>query len=173
LNERFEIGDHSYGVPIVRSWGEKSRLTIGRYCSIADNVQIFLGGNHRTDWVSTYPFSKAVGWRDDPIVAAAATKGDVVIGNDVWIGSGAAILSGVTLGDGCVVGAFAVVTKDVPPYAIVAGNPARVVKVRFDDETVKSLLEIRWWDWEEDKVRRFIPDLMSNKIEAFVKAARL
>lgn len=168
----FSIGEHSYGVPIVRSWGEGATLRIGKYCSIADEVKIFLGGNHRTDWISTYPFCDAVGWPNQATRETAVTKGDVHIGNDVWIGSGATILSGVQLGDGCVVGAMAVVTKNVAPYQIVAGNPARVVKSRFDDDTIQSLLDVSWWNWEDEKVRKFVPYLMSGDVSLFLSVAR-
>jgi acetyltransferase-like isoleucine patch superfamily enzyme len=166
------IGDFSYGVPIIRSWGEGSNLTIGRFCSFADGVQIFLGGNHRMDWVTTYPFIEKFGWPKIDGLGPPGTKGDVVIGNDVWVGSGATIMSGVTLGDGCVVGANAVVAKNVAAYEIVVGNPARLVKTRFDAATIEALLEIRWWDWDEEKVRKFIPLLMSGNLNDFIRLAR-
>src|SRR5918911_1545527 len=144
----FEIGEHSYGRPKVRFPESGRKLVIGRYCSIADRVEILLGGNHRTDWVSTYPFAafpavwpKAGGGDDHH-----ASGGDVTIGHDVWLGSGAMILSGVTVGHGAVVAARAVVTKDVPPYAIAGGNPARVIRARFDPDTIAALLEAAWWD---------------------------
>lgn len=169
----FEIGGHTYGKPVLRWWGEKARLIIGRYCSIADGTTIFLGGNHRTDWVTTYPFSALAGrWPEaKSIVGHPATKGDVVIGNDVWLGGQCVIMSGVTIGDGAVVAARAVVTKDVAPYAIVGGNPAKVIGSRFPPEQVARLLALRWWDWPDDTVRRFIPLLLNGDIDAFLTAA--
>ena len=142
----FAVGAYSYGRPKVRFPETGSRLTIGRYCSIADRVEILLGGNHRTDWATTYPFTALPGlW---PSAAAVrdyhASRGDVVIGHDVWLGSGAVVLSGVTVGHGAVVGARAVVSRDVPPYAVVVGNPARVVRYRFDPGTIETLLATAW-----------------------------
>ncbi len=164
----YAIGAHTYGSPRVLSWDETTSLAIGRYCSIARGVTIALGGEHRSDWVTTYPFGEfwpeAAGIEGHP-----RSRGDVVIGNDVWIGLDALILSGVTIGDGAVIGARAVVTKDVPPYAVVAGNPAQVVKYRFDDETIARLLAIRWWDWPEAKVREHLSALMSPDVAAFAR----
>ncbi len=164
------VGAHTYGSPSVKWWGEDAKLTIGKYCSIADHVSLFLGGNHRPDWATTYPFTafpplwpEAAGIEGHP-----ATNGDIVIGNDVWLASGCTILSGVTVGDGAVVGARAVVGKDVPPYAIVAGNPAVVVRLRFDPATIERLLRIRWWDWPEVRVRAALPLMLSSDIGAFL-----
>ena len=140
--DRCNIGDHTYGNPRVLSWGEGTSLTIGKYCSISSNLIIFLGGEHRVDWISTYPFPTV--WEDAKgIPGHPSTKGDVIIGNDVWIGYGVTILSGVNIGDGVAIGACSVVIKDIPPYAIVAGNLCRIVKYRFDKETIKKLLKIR------------------------------
>ena len=162
----YEIGEYSYGNPIVYFESE-GNLRIGKFCSIAfDSVKIFLGGNHRVDWTTTYPFNKIADFPEaSHITGHPCSKGDVVIGNDVWIGMNATILSGVTIGDGAVVAAHAVVTKDVPPYAIVAGNPARVVKMRFSDDVIKYLLELKWWDWPIEKVRVYIPQLMNEPTE--------
>jgi acetyltransferase-like isoleucine patch superfamily enzyme len=167
----FEIGDHTHGQPAIRGQGEAARLRIGRYCSIADGVTIYLGGNHRTDWVSTYPFNTMARWPDAAgITGHPATRGDVLIGNDVWLGDGCTIMSGVTIGDGAVVGARAMVTRDVAPYAIVAGNPARAVRTRFEPDIVERLLDVAWWTWPDEKVRRFVPLLMGGDIEAFLSA---
>lgn len=169
----FQIGEHTYGKPILRWWGEKARLIIGRYCSIADGAMIYLGGNHRTDWVTTYPFSalnklwpEAAGIKGHP-----ATRGDVVIGNDVWLGGQCVIMSGVTIGDGAVIATRAVVTKDVAPYRIVGGNPAKVIGQRFGDMTVERLLKVCWWNWPDEKVRRYIPLMLNDNIEAFLTVA--
>lgn len=167
------VGDFSYGAPTVMEWGENAKLRIGKFCSIAEKVMIFLGGNHNTHWVSTYPFS-ALGevWEDaKDIQGHPATKGDVVIGNDVWIGYGATILSGVKIGDGAVIGAHCVVACDVAPYSIVVGNPARVVKKRFGEEEIAALCRICWWDWDVVKIRRFLPLLCSGNVKAFIESA--
>jgi chloramphenicol O-acetyltransferase type B len=165
----FEVGDFSYGVPTIWRWGEAATLAIGKYCSFADGIEIFLGGNHRTDWVTTYPFSAIADWPEAAsILGHPATKGDVIIGNDVWIGSKATILSGVTVGDGAVVGARCVVARDIPSYGVVVGNPARLIRKRFSDEIIDRLLEVRWWDWDEARVRQFLPLLMQANIAKFL-----
>lgn len=167
----YQIGQGSYGADDLRihSWGEGATLSIGAYCSIAERVQIFLGGEHRTDWVTTYPFSFL--WPSAKAIPGhPRTKGDVVIGNDVWIATGAIILSGVTIGDGAVIGAGSVVAKDVPPYAIVAGNPARLVKERFDQDTVKRLRATKWWEWEKERIEKALPLLLSRQVERFLSA---
>ena len=144
-------------------------MTVGAFCSIAEGVKVFLGGEHRTDWVTTFPFN--VLWQDaSGIPGHPKSKGDVVIGNDVWVGTEALILSGVTIGDGAVVGARAVVAKDVPPYAIAAGNPASVVRKRFDEDTIAALLRIRWWDWEDTRLVKALPFLLSEKVTPFLQA---
>ena len=166
------IGEHTYGAPEIQWWGEAARLKIGRYCSIAVGVTIFLGGNHRTDWVSTYPFNAIDRWPDaSRIKGHPSTRGDVVIGNDVWLGDGCTILSGIRIGDGAVVGARAVVTKDVAPFTIVAGNPARSIRTRFSQKTISRLQEIAWWNWPDDKVNSIVPKLMSGDIEDFLACA--
>src|SRR5262245_17987863 len=167
----FKVGEFSYGVPNVLSWGEPATLVIGKFCSFADGIDILLGGNHRPDWVSTYPFPAISHWPEaKDILGHPATNGDVIIGSDVWIGYKATILSGVTVGDGAVVGARAVVTRDVPAYAVVGGNPARLIRMRFSDEIIRRLLEIRWWEWDLERIRRHIPLLMQPDISKFLKA---
>lgn len=168
LGDRYAIGDYTYGKPRVIARGEGRSLTIGKYCSISTQVLIFLGSEHRTDWVSTYPFPAL--WREASSIKGHPTsKGDVKIGNDVYIGYHVIILSGVTIGDGAVIGAGSVVTKDVPPYAIVAGNPATVIRYRFDEKTIKKFLEIRWWDWPDEKVKENIHLICDDAVDAFIK----
>jgi acetyltransferase-like isoleucine patch superfamily enzyme len=168
LGDRYQIGDHTYGKPKVVSRGEGASLKIGKYCSIATGVTIFLGSEHRVDWVSTYPFPYL--WKEArSIQGHPATKGDVVIGNDVWIGYATTILSGVTIGDGAAIGACSLVTKDIPPYAIAAGNPVQILRYRFDEETIGRLLKIRWWDWPDQRVRENIHHICNPSIDEFIK----
>ncbi len=172
LQERYpqyKIGTGSYARDLeVLSWGEGAVLTMGSYCSIAEGVKIFLGGEHRMDWVTTYPFSYL--WDEARhIPGHPKTKGDVTIGSDVWIGTDAVISSGVSIGHGAVVAARAVVTNDVPPYAVAAGNPAKVIKYRFDEETIEALLEIAWWDWDRDRIAANIEYLLSGRIDEFIR----
>jgi acetyltransferase-like isoleucine patch superfamily enzyme len=162
-----EIGDHTYGCPNVLDFGEGTRLRVGKYCSIASGVTIMLGGNHRIDWITTYPFpALASRWPGASAISGhPQSKGDVSIGNDVWLATDALVLSGVTIGDGAVVAARAVVAKDVPPYAIAAGNPARVTKTRFSDDQVRILLALRWWDWPDDAVAKAVPLLCGGNVD--------
>lgn len=162
-------GKWSYGSPEALSWGEGYRAQIGKYCSIARGVEILLGGDHCVNWVTTYPFSARWPQHAAHLTGHPRSKGHVIIGNDVWIGTEATILSGVKIGHGAVVGAHAVVAKDVPPYAIVVGNPARVAKYRFDEETIKKLLIAAWWDWPEEDIIKALPLMMSEDIQLFLE----
>ena len=166
----YSIGKFSYGdpAPTVLAGNPQATLRIGNFCSIAANVTILLGSEHRPDWVTTYPFNMILDeFRE--IKGHPATRGSVKIGNDVWIGMNATILNGVNIADGAVIGACSVVTKDVEPYTIVAGNPARVIRERFDQETINKLLRIKWWDWSIERVKENMPLLLSNRIEEFIK----
>jgi glycosyltransferase involved in cell wall biosynthesis/acetyltransferase-like isoleucine patch superfamily enzyme len=169
-NPSYDIGRHTYGVPKVYDWSDGGKLIIGDYCSIAEDVTILLGGNHHPEWLTTYPFSSNAFHEEWPEAAdihgQPYSKGPVVIGNDVWVGYGATILSGVTIGDGAIVAAKAVVAKNVPPYAIVGGNPAKVLKMRFPEKDIERLLKLQWWNWSEGRVRENIRLLCSNNIEA-------
>lgn len=170
----YQIGDYTYGKPKPLEWGVDGKLIIGKYCSIADDVTILLGGNHRIDWVTTYPFSAlADTWPEARgVVGHPHTNGDVRIGNDVWLGRGSTIMSGVTIGDGAVVASCSVVTKDVAPYAIVGGNPAKHIKYRFSETEIAALLNLKWWDWPEKYVRSVIPQLVAGDIPAFLERAQ-
>lgn len=164
------VGRNSYGTPCVRAYaGDSAKVIIGKWCSLGSDVEIMPGGNHRMDTVTTYPIRRQLGLEGMEQSGQPWSKGDVVIGNDVWIGRGAKILGGVSIGEGAVVAAWSVVTRSVPPYTIVAGAPARVVRQRFSEEIIESLLRIRWWDWEEAVVLERIDDVTSNDLVAFTQ----
>ena len=164
------VGEHTYGKPHIHSWDDKTHLTIGKFCSIADNVHFFLGGNHRMDWVSTYPFNAL--HEHFPAAAAIAghpaTRGDIHVGNDVWIADGVSILSGVTIGNGAVLGASCIVRRNVGPYEIVLGNPMQGVKKRFTDEQIRALEAIAWWHWDDQKINDNVSLLCATDIQAFI-----
>ena len=144
------------------------RLVIGKFCAIARGITFIMNGaNHRMNSVTTYPFNiMGHGWEKcTPTLEDLPFKGDTVVGNDVWIGYEAVILSGVTIGDGAIIGTRAVVTKDVPPYAIVGGVPARWIRKRFSDDTISTLLKIKWWDWPEERIKCYISDLQAGRID--------
>lgn len=167
---QYTFGTGSYGLPEVHDWQEGSTLKIGAYCSIAEGVQIFLGGHHRSDWVTTFPFPVML---DEAahIKDFNGTRGDVVVGNDVWLCSNCSILSGVTVGSGAIVAAGALVTRDVPPYAVVGGNPAKVIGWRFPEEIRAELLQAAWWNWPEAEIRSVVGRLCSDNIAAFLAYA--
>lgn len=143
------------------------KLIIGKFCAIASGVKFIMnGGNHQIESFATYPFSIfGNGW-EKATPDAWPDKGNTVVGNDVWIGYEAIIMPGVTVGDGAVIGAKAVVTKDVEPYTIVGGNPARVIRKRFDDEVIELLLKLQWWNWDVEKITEHITILCSGDFQA-------
>lgn len=161
----FEKNNVLYHYPVN---GDK--LVIGRFCSVACGAKfLFNSGNHSMRSLSNYTFPIFFDeWDLDAknIRDAWDNKGDIVIGNDVWIGYEAVILSGVKIGDGAVIGARAVVTKDVPPYTVVGGVPAKTIRKRFDDATVEKLLALRWWGWDKEKIKRSISAIQSGNIAA-------
>lgn len=151
------------------------RLVIGRFCAIATGVRFIMNGaNHATSGLSTYPFQIfGQGWEEgfDPASIAAGFRGDTVVGNDVWMGMEALILPGSRIGHGAIIGARAVVSGEVPPYAIVVGNPGRVVRKRFDELTIRRLLEIGWWDWDAAMITRHLAVLRGGDVDALERAA--
>ena len=169
---RVSVGEMTYGNPRFMLWDQSERIEIGKYCSIAEDVTIFGGGEHRTDWVTTYPLRIAFGSPLAHTDGHPATKGPTRIGNDVWIGYRAIVMSGVTVGDGAVIAAGAVVSRDVPAYAITAGNPARVKSLRFAPEIVAELLEVKWWNWPLERVEASADLMSSADIRAFLSHAR-
>lgn len=165
VDKKFIIGDYTYGKPLVIFENDESNLIIGKFCSISENVTIFLGGNHRTDWISTYPFNVLTEYFPEGknILGHPATKGNVIIGNDVWIGRNVTILSGIKIGNGAVIATGSVVTKNVGDYEIWGGNPAKLLKKRFDEELIKKLQATNWWDWEIEKIKTNIDKLCSKE----------
>ncbi|MDO5434713.1 CatB-related O-acetyltransferase [Eubacterium sp.] len=158
----FEKNNVLYQYPI-----NHDRLVIGKFCSIACGACfLFNSANHTMRSLSTYPFPlffEEWGLDSKDVTAAWENKGDIVVGNDVWIGYEAVVLAGVTIGDGAVIGTRAVVTKDVPPYTIVGGVPAQPIKKRFPDKAVADLLEIRWWDWPREKIARNLTAIQEGR----------
>lgn len=164
----FQFGRYTYGEPAAVFASTGGRLIVGAFCSLSASCTVVLGGNHRHDWVSSYPFPNFRAEFPTAYGRVPTHKGDILVGNDVWIGSYSHVLSGVSIGDGAVVAACAVVTKDVPPYAVVAGNPARIVKYRFPPEQIAALLRIRWWDWDKETIDREMDGLCSANIADFI-----
>ena len=143
------------------------KLIIGKFCMIASDVTFIMnGGNHLSDAISTFPFAIfGEDWSNAMEGKEYPTKGDTIVGNDVWIGYGTTIMPGVTIGDGAIIATKSVVTKDVEPYAIVGGNPAKEIRKRFSEEKIKELLEIQWWDWPIEKITENVQNLTGTNIE--------
>lgn len=163
----YVVGTGTYGIPEVFEFGDDTILRIGSYSSIAAGVKVLLGGEHRTDWLTTYPFPAMMKGLED-IKDYAPSKGDVVIGSDCWICADATILSGVTIGHGAIVAAGAVVTRDVAPFSVVGGNPCKFIRWRFDEEVRNRLLEAAWWDWPMDEVKAIARNLCGSDLDAFL-----
>lgn len=151
---------HHYGF-----YGDK--LIIGKFCQIASGIEFIMNGvNHQMNAVSTFPFYIFEGWEQNvPELHKMPLKGDTIVGNDVWIGQNATILPGVHIGDGAIIGANSVVAKHVEPYSIVAGNPARFIRKRFDEEMINLLLEVRWWNLPIEQINRLIPLLSCDDLQ--------
>lgn len=168
------IGRFTYGVEnlAIREWGEGASLKIGAFCSLATSITIFLGGNHRTDWITTFPFghifTNELG--GSGIQGHPATNGNVLIGNDVWIGHGATIMSGLSIGHGAVIAANATVVKDVMPYEVVGGNPAKVIKARFSEDIKALLLQLAWWDLPVEVIKEINQTLSTAPSIAILEA---
>jgi acetyltransferase-like isoleucine patch superfamily enzyme len=171
MNGLKSCGRYTYGHDHVQLIGHDlpngSNLYIGSFCSIAANVKVFLGANHRPDWFTAYPFghlhhSTFTGFNGQ---GGVWSNGDVHIGNDVWIGMFTTIMSGVTIGDGAVIAANSHVVKDVEPYTLVGGNPARKIRYRFEPDVIDILLKLKWWNWPEAKINKYSPILCSSNVE--------
>lgn len=166
-------GKHTYGpepkimgVPEI-SVGSK----IGKFCSIADNLQFIVRGAHMIDWVTTYPFQPM--WGMDVPLHSLPPHSPIIIGNDVWVAENVKIKQGVKVGDGAVLATECFVTKDVPPYAVVGGNPAKIIRYRFTEKQIEELLKIKWWDWEDSKIRQMVPLLVQGDIDKFISKAKM
>lgn len=165
---QFQKNNVLYHYPI-----NQDKLKIGKFCSIACGVKfLFNSANHTLNSLSTYAFPlffEEWGLEKKRVTEAWDNKGDIVVGNDVWIGYEAVILSGVTIGDGAIIGSRAVVTKDVPPYTIVGGVPAKPIRTRFDDKTIAILLDLKWWDWSETKIKMNLYSIQTGCIHQVVE----
>ena len=166
---RVTVDRFTYGNPKFLMWDEKERIDIGSFCSIADEVVIPGGGEHRPDWITTFPLRIAFDDERAGKDGHAATKGTTTIGHNVWIGYRAMILSGANVGNGAVIGAGSVVTRDVPPYAICAANPSRPLRYRFTGEVIEKLQHLRWWDWELTEFRNKVDVPSSPNVEALFR----
>jgi virginiamycin A acetyltransferase len=182
-NPQIEVGDYSYyddsrgpehfEARCVRYLFDfvGDRLIIGKFVAIAQGAQFIMNGaNHPLSGFSTFPWSSFDGWKENAPVEWPF-KGNTIIGNDVWIGREAVIMPGVNVGDGAIIGSHAVVAKDVPPYAVVVGNPGRVAKLRFDEATIAALREIAWWNWPPDEIAQHIPHIAGADLAALCAAA--
>jgi acetyltransferase-like isoleucine patch superfamily enzyme len=156
----------------IISWSDDYSINVGKYCSIGRDCNFFLHANHRPDWITT---SSQLWGLVTPEIAEMhmsmghpACKGNIIIGNDVWIGAKSTIMSGVKIGHGAIIGSTATVAKDVPPYAIVVGNPSKIIKYRFTKKQIDSLLKIAWWDWTDDRIKTESMDLWSDNIDNFI-----
>ena len=167
---QYAIGAGSYGELEVVDYGEGSQFTMGSYCSVATGVKAHLGGGHRTDWVTTFPFT-VLEDRLAHIPGHPVSRGDVSIGSDVWLAADCTILSGVTIGHGAVIMNGAIVTRDVAPYAIVGGVPAAEKAKRFDDQTIARLLAVAWWDWDYERIVAAGEYLLADNITRFLDLA--
>lgn len=166
-----QLGKYSYGNPTIL-WNVKNyKIICGKFVSIADNVTIFLGNGygHDSTFITSYPFGYInCEIFDKAINRSKDTNGNVKIGNDVWIGNGTTIMSGVTVGDGAIIAANSHVVNNVEPYSITGGNPAKHIKYRFSSSQIEKLLQIKWWDWKEIRINKYIPLLLSANIDKFI-----
>lgn len=167
-----KVGLNTYGIQHINidSYkGSEAKVTIGKYCSIAPNFKVITGGIHPIDWVSSFPHRIKLNMVGKYTDGMPQTKGNIEIGNEVWIGTNVTILSGVNIGHGAIILSGSVVTKNVEPYSIIGGVPAKILRKRFDDIQIKKLLEINWWDWEEEKIRENVSLLSSPNIVGFLE----
>ncbi len=173
-----KVGRHTYGHQHIKQlWSQYGQLTIGSFCSIAENVTVMLAGNHAMEWVSTYPFwLKGDGAFNKEIPQNDRWNNqrnfDITIGNDVWIGGGVTIMGGVKIGDGAVIGRNSHVVSNVKPYSVVGGNPAQRYFYRFDKEAIKGLMEVQWWNFTDDQINELTPYLCSKDVHKLIEECR-
>ena len=147
---------------------------IGSFCSIARGLQFLFRGKHNVNWVTTFPFYARKGWRpEDKSWNPSFPPEPIIIGNDVWVATNVKIMQGVTVGDGAVIAQESFVTKDVPPYAMIGGHPAKIICYRFAEEQISELLKIAWWNWDDEVIRKMIPLLISDNIDEFIERANI
>jgi acetyltransferase-like isoleucine patch superfamily enzyme len=170
-------GKYSYGWQELNIFYKKhSHVKIGNFCSIAQNVTIFLDSGHTyKDWLTSYPFKSLNqdvfnNFAEIPFPEELNKNKDVNIGNDVWIGQNVIIMGGVTIGDGSIVAANSHVVKNVPPYSIVGGNPAKIINYRYDEQTINNLLKIKWWSWEDEKINQYLPLICQSNPQKLILA---
>jgi acetyltransferase-like isoleucine patch superfamily enzyme len=166
-----QVGDYTYaadGAPDLIAYLPTDIIIIGKFCSLANGAIVFGGGEHNLSWATQYPMRIAFGMEGAGTDGHPTSKGPTIVGNDVYIGYNAIVLSGVKVGHGAIIGAGSVVTQNVPDYAIVGGNPARVIKMRMTDAQTADMLKIRWWDWPIEEIKKAIPYLCSDSIQGFI-----
>ncbi len=172
--QQYTVGKYTYGAPKVH-WGDSSgtKLSIGSFCSIGKNVNIYLGGNHNINWVTTYPFGHIHTDIFDKFTGTGhpTTKGNVVIGNDVWIADDVTIMSGVTIDDGAVIANNSHVVKNIKPYSLVGGNPAKHIRYRFSEKHIVKLMKIQWWNLPDSVINDLTPFMCNDDIETFLEVA--
>jgi hypothetical protein len=170
-------GRHTYGpepemvgpVPLVNQLAQGSK--IGSFCSISPGLKFIFRGKHMVNWVTTYAFRER--WKMDVPLNCLPPHDPIIVGNDVWIATNVSIMQGVTIGDGAVIAQESFVTKDVPPYAIVGGHPARIIRYRFTETQISDLLQIAWWNWDDEEIKKIVPQLVSENVVEFIRQARM
>jgi len=171
LQKQLIIGNHTYGInnlDIHTYKGSESKIIIGKYCSLSKNITVITGGNHPLEWISTYPFRANWDMSGKYEDGMPYSNGDIIIGNDVWIGTGVTILSGITIGHGAVIAAGSIIVNDVPPYSIFGGNPGKIIRFRFCEIHIEKLMKLKWWDWNDYKVKKNVRFLNSKTIDTFL-----
>ncbi|MEA5000503.1 MAG: CatB-related O-acetyltransferase [Endomicrobiaceae bacterium] len=182
-SDKIIVGDYTIGFSSKKEFKKNvlfhyfyDKLIIGKFCCLAENVKFFMGAFHHnnTNCFSTYPFLHLSGkWGKEKWENNDWTfRGDTIIGNDVWLGKDCVVLPGVHIGDGAIIGAYSIVTKDIPPYTIAGGNPAKIIKKRFDDETINILLKMKWWDWDLNAITENIHILKSSNKKQLKELAK-
>lgn len=163
----YKIGRGCYGPLVIEEFGDRVDLEIGAFCSFAKGVKILLGGEHQKNWITTYPFDRKY-FNDKSLPHSSFAKGDVIIGNDVWVGTDALILSGATIGNGVIIAARSVVKGNLVAYGIYAGTPAKLIAKRFEEEVIEELEKIAWWNWSDEKIKSNLSLLLSDKVEKII-----